>query len=101
LSAAAPAIVNAKPASHPKRLIQDLELTKAEVSVLTNQAKAGVNQAAVKLAHYYDFYVHSYDAAKFWIENAAKNGDVQSQYNMGVRLMTQRKDSERCKEAEF
>jgi hypothetical protein len=56
-----------------------LGLTKAEVSVLTNQAKAGVNQAAVKLAHYYDFYVHSYDAAKFWLENAAKNGDVQSQ----------------------
>jgi TPR repeat protein len=79
---------------------QDLRLTKVQISSLEKLAKSGDNEAAAKLARYFDFYVHDYDSAKFWFETAARNGHVQSQYNLGVRLMTKRKDAGSCREAQ-
>lgn len=85
----------------PQRINKDLSLTKPEISALEMQAESGNNEAAVKLARYYDFYVRDYQIARFWFEKAARNGHVQSQYNLGVRLMTKRKDAASCIEAQF
>jgi TPR repeat protein len=86
--------------SQPRRMDQDLRLAKRQISSLEKLAQAGDNEAAAKLARYFDFYVHDYETAKLWFEKAARNGHVQSQYNLGVRLMTKRKDAESCREAQ-
>jgi len=80
---------------------QDLALTKADISALIARAQAGDNKAAVKLAFYFDFYERDYDSATFWFKKAARNGDVKSEYNLGVRLLMQSKDPEKCREATF
>jgi len=92
---------SAEEAELPRRLDQDLCLTKEEGSVLETRAEAGDNEAAAKLARYYDFYVHDYNSAKYWFEKAARNGHVQSQYNLGVRLYLKKRDAESCKEAQY
>lgn len=94
------ALADAIYVSQPRRMDQDLRLTKEQISKLENLAQAGNNEAAAKLARYFDFYLHDYDSAKFWFETAARNGHVQSQYNLGVRLMTKRKDAVSCREAQ-
>lgn len=85
----------------PRRIDQDLMLTIEEISMLETLARTGDNDAAIKLARYYDFYARDYETAKFWFEHAARNGNVQSQYNLGVRLLLKREDPESCAEAQY
>lgn len=83
----------------PQRLDQGLSLTPAGIKSLQAKGKAGDNAACVRLAMYYDFYANNRDAATFWFEQAARNGHVQSQYNLGMRLMLKVKDPAICREA--
>ena len=85
----------------PRSIDEDLMLTMEEISMMEVRAHAGDNDAAAKLARYYDFYVRDYKSAKFWFEHAARNGHVQSQYNLGVRLLLKRNDAESCVEARY
>lgn len=83
----------------PLRLDRGLRLTPAKIVALKKLGDGGDNEACARLAIYYDFYAGDKEAARVWFEKAARNGHVQSQYNLGVRLMYRIKDPAVCREA--
>jgi TPR repeat protein len=83
----------------PRRWDRDLSLTPAQIVALKKLGEGGDNEACARLAKYYDFYAGDKEAARIWFEKAARNGHVQSQYNLGVRLMYRIKDPAVCREA--
>jgi len=75
-------------------------LTEAERNELVDKANAGDNRAAARLGFFYDFTTRNRDAAYYWFKKAALNGDVTSQYNLGVRVLGT-SSPDKCTEAKY
>ena len=62
-------------------------LSESEISQLEIQVNSGDAEAAIRLSHYFGFYMQDREKDEFWMRKAAELGDATSQYNMGIILI--------------
>lgn len=93
-------LANANSDDKVRSMNADLSLTEAQISKLTQEATTGSNEAAIRLAFFYDFVKKDHSSAYLWFKKAADNGDKTTQYNLGVRSLG-KGTKEACVEAEY
>ena len=82
----------------PISMNASFQLNEVQKIQLMDAANNGDNEAAERLAQYFDFVNGNHAAAYFWFKKAALNGHVRSQFNLGVRSLGI-KTFESCTEA--